>query len=213
MINLVGTSPKTAIEKIGVVAYRDHCGLLTSPKSAQNPAYAAAVGARWAMDNDAFTEFRADKFIMRLQQWRYVPNCLFVVAPDVIQDARGTLHNFWLWQPVIKAFGLPAAFVLQNGITMDTVPFDYADALFVGGDDMFKQSPLICSIVREAKRRNLWVHHGRVNGRNRIQQSILWGCDSIDGTGYAIDPSRIKNELHLWTTQYHTHYQPTLFED
>lgn len=211
MINLVGTSPKTAAAAIGVQAYRQHCGLLTSAKSAQNPAYAAALGAVWAMDNDAFTGFKAEPFLQRLAQWRYVPRCVFVVAPDAIQDAATTLAYFWLWQPVIKAFGLPVAFVLQNGMSCHRMPWDYIDAVFIGGSTDFKYTRYVAGVVREAKWRGLWVHNGRVNSQQRINHSRAIGCDSFDGTGYAIEPGRIKKELDWWTTEETNDIQFTLW--
>ncbi len=37
------------------------------------------------------------------------------------------------------------------------------DALFVGGSTYFKLGPTAAGLVREAKRRGLWTHMGRVN--------------------------------------------------
>lgn len=212
MINLIGTSPRTAAATIGVHAYREYCGLLTSPKSAQNPAYAAALGAAWAMDNDAFTGFQAQPFLHRLTQWRYAPGCRFVVAPDVVQDATKTLAGFWIWQPVIHAFKLPVAFVLQNGMHEHRIPWEYMDALFIGGSTDFKYTRYVGAQVAEAKRRGKWVHNGRVNSRQRIHHSRAIGCDSFDGTGYAIEPARIKSELPWWTTASTNDIQFALWE-
>jgi hypothetical protein len=198
MINLVGTSPKTAMNALGVLRYRQHSGLLTSPKSAQNPAYAAAVGAKWAMDNDAFTGFEPRRFLECLTQWRYVPGCLFVVAPDVIQNAGRTLEYFWWYQPIIAAFGLPVAFVLQNGMHNYHIPWAYCDALFIGGSTDFKYTPYVRWAVAEAGKRGKWVHNGRVNSKQRIWHSALIGCDSFDGTSYAIAPGRIAKEFDWW---------------
>lgn len=211
MINLVGTSPKTAINSVGLTNYVNHCGLLTSAKSKQNPAYAASVGARWAMDNDAFTGFKSEPFLRYLAQWRYVPGCLFVVAPDVIQDAQKTLAAFWVWQPVIKAFNLPVAFVLQNGMHEYRIPWEYLDAVFIGGSSDFKATSWVAWAVSEAKKRRKWVHNGRVNGKARHQHSIAIGCDSVDGTGYAIEPGRIGRELDWWTVDRGLDVQYTLW--
>lgn len=210
MINLVGTSAATAMAVVGVRAYRQHCGLLTSPKSRQDPAYAAGVGAPWAMDNDAFTGFVAEPFVRMMMRWRYVPNCLFVVAPDAIQNARLTLEYFSIWRDVIKAFGLPVAFVLQNGMHEHRVPYEWCDAIFIGGDNLFKYSSYVDSVAAEAQRRGLWVHNGRVNGRKRIAYSRAIGCSSFDGTGYAIEPGRIGRELSWWASPEITNIQPAL---
>lgn len=210
MKNFVGTSPKTAINKIGLVNYRQHCGLITTPYSKQNPAHAAAVGASWIMDNGAFTEFKPSAFMSCLQSWRFVPHCQFVVAPDAIQDAKTTLDYFWLWQPVIQAFNLPVAFVLQNGMHEYRVPYKFVDALFIGGSTDFKFTSYVASVVKEANRRDIWTHNGRVNSKIRIQHSMAIGCDSFDGSGYAIDPSRIASEFSWWTTDHQKPVQFTL---
>jgi len=200
MRNFIGTSPKTAMSKVGVESYRKHCGLITTPHSRQNTAHAAGVGASWIMDNGAFTEFKPRSFMDCLQSWQFVPNCAFVVAPDAIQDASNTLAYFWLWQPVIKSFRLPVAFVLQNGMNNHHVPYEFTDAIFIGGSTDFKYTPYVANIVKEAKRRGLHVHNGRVNSRSRINHSHAIGCDSFDGSGYAIDPSRITREIHWWSS-------------
>jgi hypothetical protein len=58
------------------------------------------------------------------------------------------------------------------------------DALFIGGSTDWKLGPAARTLVREAKRRGLWVHMGRVNSLKRIAYAAEIGCDSIDGTGW-----------------------------
>lgn len=98
---------------------------------------------------------------------------------------------FWIWREIIHAYGYPVAFTLQNGVTINTVPFDYCEALFIGGDNRFKYSDEVRAIVAEAKRRGLWVHGGRVNTPGRITWYQSIGVDTFDGTGFGIDPSKI----------------------
>lgn len=59
--------------------------------------------------------------------------CLFVVAPDVVGDAAGTLARSVPFLPAIRSLGYPAAFVAQNGAEQLDVPWDELDALFLGG--------------------------------------------------------------------------------
>ena len=58
------------------------------------------------------------------------------------------------------------------------------DALFIGGSTDWKLGAATRALVREAKRRGLWVHMGRVNSLKRIAYTAEIGCDSIDGTGW-----------------------------
>lgn len=212
MINLIATSPKTAIEKIGVEDYRVYCGLLTSPKNGNLPIRAIENGAMWAMDNDAFTGFHSKRFLSKLNRLKGSPHCLFVVSPDCVGNAALTLDYFWYWQPIIHAMGYPVALALQNGMEGYAMPWGYISAVFIGGDTLFKYTPYVASIAKEAKQRGVWIHMGRVNSHQRIRHAFAIGCDSFDGTGYAIEPERIRKELYWWKTPIQTPIQYTLLE-
>ena len=184
-----------AVTHLSRETLRTYGGLLTSPAQGNDPSRAVEYGMAWAMDNDCFVRYDPAAILKALQKWRDIPGCKFVNAPDVIRKHGPTLTMFWIWQPIILAFGFPVAFTLQNGVSLDTMPFDYADALFIGGDDTFKRSETVREIVREGKRRGLWIHAGRVNGRKRIADCLQLGADSFDGTGYSIEPNRIFEAL------------------
>jgi len=53
-----------------------------------------------------------------------------------------------------------------------------------GGTTAFKMGSVARSIIAKAKRRDKWVHMGRVNSRRRIQYASDVGCDSVDGSGF-----------------------------
>jgi hypothetical protein len=205
MINLIGGSIARKWE-----SQKQNIGFLTSPRQNNHPKQAYERGMLWGMDNDCFVSYDAAAILKSLDKWRGIPGCVFANAPDVVRQHEPTLTMFWYWQPIIAAFGYPVAFTLQNGVTLDSVPFDYCDALFIGGDNEFKFSPLVRSIVAEAKKRGKWVHNGRVNSAVRIVYSRAIGCDSFDGTGYLIEPDKIRQHL-----PYHSGsmYQRLLWED
>ena len=48
----------------------------------------------WAADNDCYAGFDADRYLAMLEAITYRSGCLFVVAPDVVADARATLRRF-----------------------------------------------------------------------------------------------------------------------
>jgi hypothetical protein len=114
-----------------------------------------------------------------------IPGCLWVVAPDVVADARATLTRFKMWQPVLSYFDYPAAFVAQDGIEDITIPWNDFECLFIGGTTAFKLSKQAARLAGEAKARGKWVHMGRVNSHSRLQYALAVGVDSVDGTGFS----------------------------
>lgn len=151
----------------------------------------------WASDNAAFNQFDEKAFIKMLNKIKG-SQTKFVCCPDVVGDGEKTLSLFFEWHQIIKGYDLPVALVLQNGMKKEKIPFDLVDAIFIGGDDEFKLGNEVREIVKEAKKKNIWVHMGRVNSNKRIEYAFELGCDSIDGSGYSMFPDkRIPNALHF----------------
>lgn len=172
-------------------------GCIETPKSG---AHRAPAGVVWCADNGVFGKgYPGD------DAWfRWLGNhpdrhlCAFAVAPDVVGDHDATLTRSAPWLPQIRALGLPAAWVLQNGATLDTVPWDTFDVLFVGGDDDFKLGPVAAAIVREAVELGYPVHMGRVNSSRRLAYAAHLGCDSADGTFLAFGPDKNLPRVRAW---------------
>ena len=142
-------------------------GLLNQPRAG----YVVSPGP-WAADNGCFNAktYVGDDvwFKWLVNQRQYLETCLFATAPDVMGDHDATLVRSLPWLRKIRGLGYKAAFVLQDGVTPEAVPWDECDAVFVGGTTVFKMDrPLITKLVREAKSRGKWVHMGRVNSRRR----------------------------------------------
>lgn len=152
-------------------------------------------GHRWMLDNGAFSDgWSESKWLDALERWQpYASTCIAAVCPDVVGDAAATLERFRQYAPIIRQYGYPVAFVTQDGLTLDTVPWDDFAVLFVGGTDNHKLNESMPFIV-EAKRRGLWVHVGRVNSAKRID--AFWMADSCDGTTLSIEPS-IRNQYRM----------------
>lgn len=164
-------------------------GRLCVPRDCSRVAETAALGVPWAADNDAFGGWGAEKeaaFLRMLHSIAYVPGCLFVAAPDVVADAEATLERWaeW-WQPIRRVYRLPVALVTQDGLTLDDVPWDQLDAVFVGGTDAWKYGDTTRAIVVEAKVRGKHVHMGRVNTNARAQWAQAIGVDSVDGSKFS----------------------------
>lgn len=139
----------------------------------------------WAADNDAYSDWNEPRFRRMLDTISGLPNCLFVTAPDIVGDHYLTLRRFRFWEVEIHGHGLPVAFVAQNGVSVDTVPWNDCQAVFIGGDDTFKLGPDARAIAKATKTRGHWLHIGRVNSLRRMRYAHALGADSIDGTCFS----------------------------
>lgn len=155
------------------------------------------------VDNDRFNPCYDEARFLRLldRLGSYIPRIRFVTAPDVVADADATLREFETWGPRIRAMGFPVAFALQNGQTVDAVPWEGCDAVFLGGDTEFKMGEAAVHLLAEARARGKWRHVGRVNTKSRILKFRALGVDSIDGTGFSQFQEATVADYHRWTRQ------------
>jgi hypothetical protein len=143
---------------------------------------------KWAMDNGAFVAFDEGAFVRMLEEFAGAPGCLFATAPDKVGDAASTLKRWPFWSRLIRGLGFPVAFVAQDGLTAERVPWAEMDAIFIGGTTRFKESEQARSLCGMAQAKGIWVHWGRVNGKRRYELALKAGCQSIDGTGFSMYP-------------------------
>ncbi len=114
---------------------------------------------------------------------------VFVVVPDVVRmtpdgpvgDHQETLERFYDWLPRLREYHLPLAFVAQDGLDMDDIPWAAIAAVFIGGSDDFKDE-MTLHIAEDCREAGKWCHLGRVNGRARLRLALHNGVDSVDGT-------------------------------
>lgn len=178
---LVHTAHPQAVAHSG-----DGFGRLVSPRHYGRITDTADAGIPWAADNDAFLAWDDRRYTNMLRAVTNLPGCRFVVAPDVVAHSWWTVALFWQWLPSIAATGQTPAFVIQDGQDAAEVPWDEIGALFVGGTTAYKLGPDAERLGREAKRRGLWLHIGRVNSRKRYDYARAVGADSIDGTTFSM---------------------------
>lgn len=156
----------------------------------------------WAMDNGAFSGFDAGAFVRMLERFHHLSGCLFVTAPDVVADAASTLALWPFWSQLIAGVGRRPAFVAQDGLTPERVPWetltDEEGVLFIGGSTAYKESAAVRSLCGYAKARGIWVHWGRVNGKRRYELALKAGADSIDGTGFSMYPDTNIPKAEQW---------------
>jgi hypothetical protein len=146
--------------------------------------YSNAKGL-FAIDNGAFSKFLNLKFQSLLRRDAdYKANCLFVVVPDIVGNARRTLE-LWQHRELFVGDGWPLALVAQDGIEDLTIPWDQFKAIFIGGRDPWKDSQAAADIVKTAKTLDKHVHVGRVNTLRRYTHYTGLGADTCDGSGIA----------------------------
>lgn len=138
----------------------------------------------FGIDNGCFAAFNEVGFLSLLERERpYVKLCKFVTVPDVVCSARRTLEVFreLAFRPELA--GYPKALAIQNGQEDLEIPWSQIQAIFIGGDNKFKDSACCAHIIKAAQLLKKWVHVGRVNGKWRFARFMELGADSADGTG------------------------------
>lgn len=173
-------------------------GHFIMPRQWNDPDTLVLHPGQWAMDNGCFVGLDPGAFMRMLYAFRRKAGCLFVTAPDAVGDAAETLHLWKFWRPVIAALGHAPAFVAQNGLAPPRVPWDEFGALFIGGDDTYKDGPHARALCAYAKAKGKWVHWGRVNGKRRYELAVKAGADSLDGTGFSMYPEANIPEPDKW---------------
>lgn len=148
----------------------------------------ASWSGYWAADNDCFQGLDRRAYLKMLA---HLTTCdtsklLFVTAPDVVADSTATLARFHAYAPLLHDLELPIGFVGQDGLKIESTPWDDFDAFFIGGSTEWKMGFEATRLVREAKARGKHVHMGRVNSVQRIRYAQAIGCDSFDGTQFSM---------------------------
>lgn len=204
MILLVSGATKT-VEKL---SWHPNLGRFIQPRSGNSIMELASSGLPWAADNDCFQGLDPDEYIGMINRiaLHADENLKFVTVPDVVANCEGTLALFNAWYPALAKRALPAAFVAQDGLTIDRAPWDRMAALFIGGSTRWKLSGQAIALIRYAQKLGIWVHVGRVNTRQRLTTCAALGVNSSDGTQFSRWP-----ETHLpWALELLRHEQKLL---
>lgn len=117
---------------------------------------------------------------------RVNPLFMWLAVPDVWGDSDTTLELFRQWHVLLCH--LPLAFVLQDGAERrGWVPWAAPGlaAVFVGGTDRWRYGIEAAELVREARRRGLAAHFGRVSSRRMVRYVNSIGATSFDSSRYS----------------------------
>lgn len=181
------------------LAGRADAGWMLTPAMGNRPDLSATW---WGADNGCFAHperFVLDNYLAWLaERVPYQRTCLFATAPDVVGDAAATWERSRDVLPQLRALGYKAALVAQDGMEVMTVPWDTFDALFIGGSTRWKLGEAAYTLGVEAKRREKWLHWGRVNSGRRLGMAATAAADSADGTYLAFGPNANLPKLERW---------------
>ena len=147
--------------------------------------YKRAEGIPFAIDNGCFKKFEKARWLRLLEEaWEHMEDPpMFVCLPDIVGDAQRTSELFQVFKSTTNGFN--RALVLQDGIEHVSIPWDDIKAIFIGGTDAFKFSPIAVRAAKTAKMLGKWVHVGRVNPASRVR-NWLDLADSLDGSGISM---------------------------
>ena len=142
----------------------------------------------YALDNDCFTagdNWSETAWLEMLERTRCcAQKPRWVLVPDVVGDAAGTLARWERYAPICRRYGWPLAFAAQDGLAANDVPSD-ADVVFIGGSTAWKWRTVAkwCDSFPR-------VHVGRVNTLERVWLCDDLGAESAEGTGWMKNPNR-----------------------
>lgn len=142
----------------------------------------------WCFDSGTFTKpFDENNWKEKLLRYEnFKSKCSFVVVPDVVYDYKRTLDRFYKYRDFVKNNNYPCAFVTQDGISIEDIPFEFFDVLFIGGSNEHKLGEEAQEIINIAKILHKPIHVGRVNSKKRLHK--FSNCDSWDGSHLGFYP-------------------------
>jgi len=186
MILLVNNGTKLAPPQ-----FRNDVGDFISPRCHR----CVGTTVTWAVDNDCFSGFNEQRYVSMLRRmadrlqargWAGVPE--FVTMPDAVGDHAETVRLWGIWHRHLATANFNRAFVLQDGSESEGwhgIPWDYIEALFIGGSTAFKLGTFAREMTDCARHMGKAVHMGRVNSVMRLNYARDIGCTSCDGSAMA----------------------------
>lgn len=169
-----------------IAGLRQDLGFMVTPQMGNFPDLSRtwhAFDTGCFQDKVKYDREKESRFLAKHRQTRR--RCLFATAPDVWEDGAATLEAAAPELAMIREHGYPAAVVAQPGLTpamLDAFGWDRFDCLFVGGPNDWHKSASVGALLKAARAHGKWLHRGRVNSLERVEESAVMGYDSTDGT-------------------------------
>lgn len=144
-------------------------------------------GFRYGLDNGAWTAFQQGTPFDEVAFLRAIDklgeHADWIVLPDIVQGGAKSLDLSLTWLDRLRGLPTPLLIAVQNGMEVEDVRTILSPSvgIFIGGDTEWKERTAIAwgSIAR---RRNCYLHVGRVNSARRISICAAAGANSYDGS-------------------------------
>lgn len=144
-------------------------------------------GMRYAVDNGAWTAFQQGSAFDENAFLRAIDKvgerADWIVIPDIVAGGLRSLEYSLSWLDDLKRLPTQLLLAVQDGMTPDDVReyLSPAVGIFVGGSTEWKERTAN-QWGHLARRRNCYLHVGRVNSQRRIAICAGAGANSFDGT-------------------------------
>ncbi|WP_244111965.1 hypothetical protein [Burkholderia diffusa] len=144
-------------------------------------------GMPYALDNGAWTAYQQgrafddDAFMRALD--KVGEGAEWIVLPDIVAGGLRSLEYSLTWLERLRGFPRQLLVAVQDGMEIDDVRelLSPVVGIFVGGSTQWKEATT-GAWGSVARRRNCYLHVGRVNSVRRIRICAAAGANSIDGT-------------------------------
>ncbi len=144
-------------------------------------------GFKYALDNGAWTAFQQGRRLDEGLFWKAVDKmgegADWIVLPDIVAGGLRSLDYSLAWLNQLRGLPTPVLIAVQDGMA----PEDVRELLgpnvgiFIGGTTEWKEATAV-QWGALARRRNCYLHMGRVNSARRIAICAAAGASSFDGT-------------------------------
>lgn len=144
-------------------------------------------GFPYALDNGAWSYYQQGESFNEERFWGLLyamgPAADFITVPDIVAGGLESLRFSEAWLPKLEGFGRLLLIPVQDGMRPADVNGVLSNrvGIFVGGTTEFKLASLQ-SWGELARKRNCYLHVGRVNTRRRIKACAMAGAHSFDGS-------------------------------
>jgi hypothetical protein len=144
-------------------------------------------GMGYGLDNGAWSCFQQgksfdDRAFMRAVE-KVGENADWIVLPDIVLGGKRSLDLSLAWMERLRGLPTPLLIAVQNDVHPDDVRSFLSPSvgIFIGGDTAWKETTAV-EWGKLARRRNCYLHMGRVNSARRIAICAAAGANSYDGS-------------------------------
>lgn len=144
-------------------------------------------GFRHSLDNGAWSCFQQGKafddraFMHAVEKVGETAD--WIVLPDIVLGGLRSLDLSLAWLERLRGLPTPLLIAVQNDVHPDDVRSFLSPSvgIFIGGDTSWKERTAV-EWGKVARKRNCYLHMGRVNSARRIAICAAAGADSYDGS-------------------------------